>query len=184
MASEAQQNSEMVKLGRISGVFGVKGWLKVYSDTEPHDNILSYSPWYLRRRNDLGEWQRYEVKTGRVHGKGLVVHLEGCNDRDEAAALVGRTVAIRTEQLPAAGKDEYYWRDLIGLEVVTTAGESLGVVEQMLETGANDVLVVRTSETGNGKKVRERLIPYIREQVIREIDLQAGRLVVDWDPEF
>ena len=174
----------MVKLGRISGVYGIKGWLKVHSDTEPRDNILTYSPWYLRRRNENGDWQRYEVNTGRVHGKGLLVHLEGCDDRDVAAALVGCTIAIKVTQLPAAGKDEYYWRDLIGLDVVTIDGVALGVVAQMLETGANDVLVVRTSETGNGKKVHECLIPYIRDQVIKQIDLQAGRLVVDWDPEF
>jgi len=167
----------MILLGRVSGLFGVKGWIKLYSDTEPRDNILNYSPWYLRRQ---GEWQPYEVIAGKLHGKSIIAHLANCPDRDAAAELIGSDIAIRRDQLPAAGEDEYYWSDLCGLKVTTLQGVDLGQVVSLMETGANDVLVVRET----GEKGRERLIPYIRTQVVREIDLERGLITVDWDPEF
>ncbi len=168
---------DMILLGRVSGLFGVKGWIKVYSDTEPRDNILNYSPWYLQRQ---GAWQPCEVIAGRVHGKGIVAQLANCPDRDAAAELVGSTIAIRREQLPATAKDEYYWSDLRGLTVITTQGVELGRVVNLMETGANDVLVVRET----GEHGRERLIPFIRQQVVQAVDLEKGQLTVDWDPEF
>jgi 16S rRNA processing protein RimM len=167
--------NDMVKLGRISGVFGVKGWVKVYSDTEPRENILNYSPWYLLIN---GQWQAQKVLAGRVHNKGLVVHLEGCDDRDLAATLVRSDIAITQAQLPKPEAGEYYWRDLQGLQVLTLDAVNLGKVTNLMETGANDVLVVK-DEDG-----RERLIPFIREQVVTHIDLEAGTMTVDWDPEF
>lgn len=173
----ATEDPGMILLGRVSGLFGVKGWVKVYSDTEPRDNILNYSPWYLRRE---GEWQPCEVIAGRPHGKGIVAHLANCPDRDAAAELIGSTIAIRREQLPAAGEEEYYWSDLRGLKVITTQGVELGRVVNLMETGANDVLVIREA----GEQGRERLIPFIRQQVILEVDLENGQLTVDWDPEF
>ena len=173
----ATTDPDMILLGRVSGLFGVKGWIKVYSDTEPRDNILNYSPWYLQCE---GEWQPFKVIAGKPHGKGIVAHLANCPNRDAAAELIGSTIAIRRDQLPAAGEDEYYWSDLRGLKVTTTQGVELGQVVNLMETGANDVLVVR--ETGEAG--RERLIPFIRHQVIRDIDLEDGILTVDWDPEF
>ena len=171
----ADTTNEMVKLGRISGEFGVKGWVKVYSYTEPRENILNYSPWYLYIN---GQWQPRKVIAGRVHNKGLVVQLEGCDDRDLAATLVKTEVAITREQLPKPQVGEYYWQDLIGLQVQTLEGVELGKITRLMETGANDVLVVK-AEDG-----RERLIPFIRDDVITQVDLQAGTMVVDWDPEF
>jgi len=173
----ATEDPGMILLGRVSGLFGVKGWIKVHSDTEPRDNILNYSPWYLRRQEG---WQAYEVITGRPHGKGIVAQLANCPDRDAAAELIGSTIAIRQEQLPAAGEDEYYWSELRGLRVITTLGIELGRVVSLMETGANDVLVVREA----GEQGREHLIPFIRQQVIQEVDLENGQLTVDWDPEF
>lgn len=173
----AREDSRMVMLGRVSGLFGVKGWIKVFSDTEPRDNILNYSPWYLRRQ---GEWQAYEVLDGRPHGKGIVAKLAQCPDRDAAAELVGSDIAVRREQLPAPGEQEYYWSDLRGLKVRTLHGVELGQVINLMETGANDVLVVREA----GESGRERLIPFILHQVICEVDLEQGVLTVDWDPEF
>ncbi len=167
----------MILLGRITGLFGVKGWIKVYSDTEPRDNILNYSPWYLRRQ---GEWQPYEVIAGKLHGKSIIAQLANCPDRDTAAELIGNDIAIRRDQLPAAGEDEYYWSDLRGLKVTTLQGVELGQVVSLMETGANDVLVVRET----GKEGREHLIPYIPSQVICDIDLERGLITVDWDPEF
>ncbi len=173
----ATEDPDMILLGRVSGLFGVKGWIKVHSDTEPRDNILNYSPWYLRRQDG---WQIYEVIAGRLHGKGVVVQLANCPDRDTAAELIGSTIAIHRDQLPAAPEDEYYWSDLRGLKVTTTQGVELGRVVNLMETGANDVLVVREA----GEQGRERLIPYIWQQVIHEVDLENGQLTVDWDPEF
>ena len=173
----ATADSDMILLGRVSGLFGVKGWIKVYSDTEPRDNILNYSPWYLRRQDG---WQPYEVIAGRSHGKGIVVQLANCPDRDAAAELVNCVIAIRRDQLAATGEDEYYWNDLHDLRVVTTQGVELGRVVNLMETGANDVLVVRET----GEDGRERLIPFIRQQVIQAVDLEKGQLIVDWDPEF
>lgn len=167
--------NDMVRLGYISGVFGVKGWLKVYSDTEPRENILNYTPWYLYID---GQWQARKVLAGRPHSKGIVVQLEGCDDRDRAATLVKTQIAITRDQLPEPAAGEYYWQDLKGLQVVTLDEVNLGKVTNLMETGANDVLVVK-AEDG-----RERLIPFIREDVVTHIDLETGTMTVDWDPEF
>ncbi|MEW6646245.1 MAG: ribosome maturation factor RimM [Pseudomonadota bacterium] len=168
---ESGQDKPIV-VGRIAGLFGVRGWVKVFSHTQPLDNILRYSPWLVLRD---GQWQPMKPLDGRIHGKGIVAHIEGCDDRDAAATLVGCDIAIVRSQLPRAAAGEIYWADLIGLKVVTLEGVELGVVDHLLETGANDVVVVRGE--------RERLLPYV-EQVIREVDLDGGLLRVDWDPEF
>jgi len=163
-----------VVLGKITGLFGVRGWVKVFSHTEPRTNIVDYSPWLVRRPG--GQWQTMQVLDGKAHGKGVVAQLEGIVDRDQAALLLGAEVAVPRSQLPAPGEGEYYWTDLIGLQVVTTTGEDLGRVDSLLETGSNDVLVV--------KGERERLIPFLTPEVITEVDLAGGRIQVDWDPEF
>lgn len=165
--------SDYVILGRISGLYGVKGWVKVYSDTRPRKNILRYTPWLLKQH---GEWLPYEVEQGRPQGKGLVVKLVGCDDRDQAAELLQMEIAVLREQLPKLQSGVYYWTDLVGLTVVTIDGVELGNVDYLFETGSNDVLVV--------KGERERLIPFIKEQVVMEVDLDAGRMVVNWDPDF
>ena len=170
----AGEEGDYLIVGRINGLYGVRGWVKVFSHTEPRDNILSYRTWYLRRGN---EWQPFELADGRSHGKGVVANLIGCDDRDVAAGLIGSDIAILRKQLQQAAPGEYYWTDLIGLEVRTVDGVDLGIVDHLLETGSNDVLVVL-----QGK--RERLIPFIRDQVVREIDLAGRKMVVDWDPDF
>jgi 16S rRNA processing protein RimM len=147
--------------------------VRVFSYTEPRDNIVHYQPWYLKRD---GEWQEQELAEGRQHGKGVVARLAGCADRDMASLLIGFEIGVRRDQLPTAQSGEYYWSDLQGLEVVTLAGEPLGVVDHLLETGANDVLVVRGE--------RERLIPFVPGQVIHEVDLERGEIRVDWDKDF
>ena len=165
--------SERVNVGRVSGIYGVRGWLRVRSDCEPPEGILAYSPWQLA----TGEgWRSFDVEAGRPHGAGLVAKLASVDDRDRARALVGADIAVRREQLPTLTQDEYYWNDLVGLDVVTRDGGALGRVTGLMQTGANDVLVV----TGD----RERLVPFIDGQVILRVDLGAGRIEVDWDPEF
>ena len=162
-----------VTLGRISGAHGIQGWVKVHSDTSPRENIVNYSPWCLEQG---GRRERRKVNAGRVQGKGVVAKLAGCNDRDAAEALVGAVIRVPRSQLPATGPGEYYWADLVGLTVQTLDGMELGRIERLFETGSNDVMVVQGD--------RERLIPYIWEQVIKDVDLGQGRMRVDWDPEF
>ena len=163
----------MLVIGKISGVFGVRGQLKVYSYTEPRENLLKYGPWMLGA-ND--EWKSCEITSGQVQGKNLVIGLKGCDDRDQAQLLVGQEIAIKRAQLPGTQAGEYYWSELQGLSVVTTGQRVLGTVSHLLETGSNDVLVVKGD--------RERLIPFIMEQVVQDIDLHTGQIIVDWDPEF
>ncbi|MCC5794424.1 MAG: ribosome maturation factor RimM [Chromatiales bacterium] len=161
-----------VPLGRISGVFGVRGWVKVFSWTRPRENILAYPRWQLELPD--GRRETLRLLDGRQQGRGLVARLEGCSDADEAMCLVGAGISVAREELPPAGPGQYYWSDLEGLAVETTTGTGLGQVDSLIETGANDVLVV----IGD----RRRLIPFVHGQVVREVDLAAGRLVVDWDP--
>lgn len=167
-----QEGDKRVIVGRIAGVYGVKGWVRIYSYTQPLDNILDYTPWQLYIAPD---WRVVKPLDGRIHGKGVVALLEGCPDRDAAAALIGCDIAVDRAQLPEAGEDEIYWADLIGLKVVNLEGVELGLVDHLFETGANDVLVV--------KGERERLLPYI-DAVVLSVDLAAGLMRVDWDPEF
>jgi 16S rRNA processing protein RimM len=163
------RGERLVPLGRIAGVFGVRGWVRVFSETRPRENILRYSPW-------LVGGQRFRVEEGRRHGKGIIAKLIGCDDRDRAAALVGQPVAVRRDQLPPPGADELYWADLEGLMVETLDGASLGRVSRLFETGANDVMVVDGD--------RERLLPFVWDQVIKEVDFGSGVVRVDWDPDF
>jgi 16S rRNA processing protein RimM len=172
-ANLAETHTGLAVVGRISGLYGVRGWLRVFSYTEPRDSIVGYNPWLIHTD---GQWRPVEVEDGRAQGKGVVVKLVGCDDRDAAARLLGVDIAVRREQFGELAPGEYFWADLEGLRVVTCAGVDLGVVDHLLETGANDVVVVRGE--------RERLIPFIQGEVIRNIDLQRGLMEVDWDPDF
>lgn len=166
-------HDELIIMGRVSGLFGIRGWLKIYSYTSPRDGIVDYKTWYLKQG---GDWKQYNLITGHSQGKSVVAQLNGINDRDQAAELVDCEIAIQRAQLPALEPDEYYWTDLQGLRVVNLEGVELGVVSRLFETGANDVLVV--------KGERERLIPYTTGEAVQNVDLDAGILLVDWDPEF
>ena len=159
-------------LGRIAGVFGLRGELKVESFTEPREGICAYQPWLMEQR---GVTTERRLASGRRHGNGVVVTFDGVTDRDQALALRGATIAVRRAQLPPPAAGQHYWFDLEGLRVETMDGVALGEVSHLLETGANDVLVVRGD--------RERLLPYVP-AVVREVDLAAGSIRVDWDPEF
>lgn len=168
-----RENDNTVDVGKISGVFGIKGWVKIFSYTSPKENILNYTPWLLIK---AGEAKTVEVVTGNLQGGGIIAQIKGVDDRNQAETLIGSDILIRREQLPEASEGEYYWSDLIGLEVITTGGVALGVVDSLLETGANDVLIV--------KGERERAVPFIKGQVIVKVDREAGRIVVDWEPDF
>ena len=161
-----------ITLGKIVGVYGVKGWVKVYSETRPREQIFEYSPWTLEQDGSRSEINLLE---GRVHGKGLIAQLEGIGDRNQAEKLTGAVISVPQKALPETDKDEYYWSQLTGLRVVNTEGVDLGKVTGLFETGANDVMVVK------GEK--ERLIPFTRFAVL-DVDLDSGKITVDWDADF
>lgn len=172
--SRGGQPEKVVVLGRIAGIYGVRGWVRVHSYTEPRERIVEYRPWLLLA---AGTQHQVEVREGRRHGKTVIARLAGCDDPAAAAPLVGADVAVLRGRLPQPVGGDVYWTDLEGLRVQTRDGVALGRVDHLLETGANDVLVVRDGR-------RERLIPWIRETVVTRVDVEAGELTVDWDPEF
>ena len=166
-------DENLVIVGRIAGPYGIKGWVKVNSFTEPNENIFDYGPWQLERDGAL---ELCSSVKGRKQGKALIAQIDGVADRDAAAGLAGSNIRVDRGCFAEAGQGEYYWRDLLGLTVRTTAGLELGHVESLMETGANDVLVVEGE--------RRRLVPFVFEDVITKVDLEAGAIVVDWDPDF
>ncbi len=163
----------IITLGKIIGVFGVQGWVKVYSHTAQQEGILRYKPWYLLKN---GVWSQVKVLAGKRQGKGLVVRLEGITDRDAALALNGTSVGVSRCSLPEPMDGEYYWTDLVGLSVMTAEGCLLGSIDYLFETGANDVMVVQGE--------RERWIPWIMHDVIKSVDLIDRKVLIDWDPDF
>ena len=166
-------DQELLELGKISGVFGVKGWVKVYSDTDPREGITGYSPWLVKHK---GQWREFEVEDGQRQGKTVIAKLKGIDDRDQAMLLTGAVIAIHPGQLEELGDNEYYWHQLENLRVINTEGVELGKVDHMMETGANDVMVLKGD--------RERLIPFTQGHAVVSVDLSAGVITVDWDPDF
>lgn len=160
-----------VILGRVSAVFGVKGWLRVHSYTEPRDSILSFRDWSLHHD---GKSQKVTVAECRKQGNSLVVRFDGIGDRDTAAELLGSLISVPRQQLPALPTDQYYWVDLQGMQVIHRDGRVLGRVAYLLATGANDVLVVREGD-------REILVPFLTEKVILNVDTTKRVINVDWD---
>ncbi len=167
-------SEEFIPVGKISGAFGVKGWVKVYSFTEPRANILEYSPLFLSRQ---GEWIEIKVSGGHLQGKGLVMGIANVTDRDQVQPLIGAELAIKKDQLEPTEEDEFYWTDLMGLNVENLDGDLLGQVDHLLETGANDVLVVKA-------KGKERLIPFVMDEIVKLVDLDNKLIRVDWDKDF
>tara|TARA_R110001583_G_scaffold2296_15_gene16993 strand:+ start:12704 stop:13231 length:528 start_codon:yes stop_codon:yes gene_type:complete len=167
-------------LGKVGAVYGIKGWLKIHSFTDELEAILDYFPWSLKLGNKT---QTVEVTDWRKHNKGLVVKVGNIDDRDEAQALVGSEILTNEHSLPDLPQGEFYWRDLIGMSVVTSNGYDLGVVSDMMETGANDVLVVKAN-LNDGFSKKERLIPYLFEEVVESVSIENKQICVDWDPGF
>ncbi len=168
------KQKEKVLLGQINGLFGVKGWIKVFSYTRPRIKIVDYQTWYLG--DDFEQAKR--IEQSRSQKGGVIVKLAGIDDRDSAVELLDRKIWIAGEQLTPLPENEYYWYQLIGLDVLDTENKQLGSIKDLIETGANDVMVIRD------KGKAEHLIPYIQGQVIKSIDLERNCMVVDWDPDF
>lgn len=160
---------DWVVVGEVADAFGIKGWVKIYSHTEPATNILKYGP---LRLND----KEYKVISGRSHGTAVIAQLEGIADRDQALSLRSNTISVPRDRFPPPEPGQYYWADLIGLRVENQEGINFGEVSEVLATGANDVLIV------NGDK--ERLIPLIVGQFVQDINLGERTMKVDWDADF
>lgn len=162
--------TEPVVLGRVSGLFGVRGWVRVFSYTEPREALLQYKGLLLGRD---GQWQSMKLAEGQRHGKSVILRLEGCDDRDQATSLIGTEIGVSRDELPKAKEGHYYWSDLVGLTVVHRDGTELGSIKEILETGAHDVMVV-DGET-------ERLIPFVMNEIVIDVDLDKGQINVDWE---
>ncbi len=164
---------ERIRVGRVSGVYGVKGWVRVFSETAPRAAITEFPQLWMQHGS---AWRLVDVEGGRAHGAGVVMKFRDAADRDEAHQLIGAELAIERDWLPPVEDGAYYWADLLGMTVEHRDGTELGTISGFIETGANDVLVVRGD--------RERLIPWVREQYVLDVDLEARRVRVDWDPEY
>lgn len=166
-------------LGKIVSVHGVRGAVKVYSHTDPLDNVLDYAEWSLNRGS---EQRTVSVLGGRVQGRVLVVNLKGIDDRNKAEELVDFEISIASDALPELEDGDFYWHQLEGLQVVNQEGQLLGKVDHLLETGSNDVMVVKPC--AGSVDQRERLLPYLPGQFVIKVDLETQVMQVDWDAEF
>lgn len=161
-------------MGRVFAPFGVKGWIKIQPFTAAIDSLMAYDTWWV---GCDGGWQEHAVDRAQVQGRTLVAKLKACDDRNVAMLFKGRQVAVPREALPRAAANEFYWADLIGLRVINDEAQDFGEVTRILETGANEVLVVQ------GEDGQERLIPFIAD-AIRAVDLAAGVIRVDWGADY
>ena len=172
-------NDQLVKLGRITAAYGIKGWVKIYSNTDPIQNIFTYGLWQIYLH---GQWQAVKIKQHKPHGKGLIALLENCDSREQAQQYAGADIAVDQGQLPVLQEGDYYWSQLIGLNIETEAGVQLGKIDHLMSTGSNDVMVVKATQ--DSLYGRERLIPWLPGQVVKNIDLLGGVIQVDWDVDF
>ncbi|CCQ12393.1 16S rRNA processing protein RimM [Pseudoalteromonas luteoviolacea B = ATCC 29581] len=176
----SQENTSIIVVGKLGAPYGIKGWLKVHSFTDDPEGIFDYSPWLIGQQ---GRWQNFEVVDWRRHNKGYIAKFAQINDRDEALAFTNVEIAVYETQLAELPEGEFYWRDLIGMSVVTDKGYDLGIVDDLMETGSNDVLVVKANKKDAFGQA-ERLIPFLPDSVIVSIEHEERKITVDWDPAF
>jgi 16S rRNA processing protein RimM len=176
LPSKKDTPADPVIMARIAAPFGIKGWVKLQTYTEFADSLEEFSRWFLQTGKG---WEEVEVEEFSVNAKGVVAKLKGCDTRNEAELLSKRDVAVPRDWLGETDEGAYLWIDLIGAEVINTLGDKLGRVETLLETGANDVLVVKSTEAEGG----QRLIPFI-DEVIVKVDRAAKMLTVNWGKDY
>ena len=164
----------MVVMGRVVSAQGLLGWVKVQAFTEHLDTLIDYDTWQMG--NDTHPWREFKVLECKPHTKVLVARLEGISDRTAAEKCKGLLIAVPRSSLPKASEDEYYWSDLIGLNVVNLQGESLGKVDNLLDMGANDVMCVRNDKG-------EILIPFLT-HVVQQVSLDEKLIRVDWQADY
>lgn len=177
-------------MGRIGAPYGIKGWVKLISFTEPAENLLDYPQlWIVDGAGgaDGGDGskgrslRRIEIDEARPQGQALVGHIKGCDVREDTRLYTGLDLLVPKSELPPL-EEGYYWYQLEGLRVVNLAGQDLGVVHQLLATGANDVVIVRGDEASVDRE--ERLLPYVMGQVVKEVDLASRVMRVDWGMDW
>jgi 16S rRNA processing protein RimM len=168
--------SEQLVVGKIGAPHGVKGWVKINSFTQHPQDIFDYLPW------QLGNNQTIEVDQWRQQSRGLVAKIIGIDSREAADLIKNLDILVSTSVLPEL-EDDIYWKDIIGMQVETKQGYQLGVVKQLFETGANDVMIV-TANSNDAFAQKERLIPFVYDQVVLEINKDAKTVIVNWDPAF
>ncbi|RJG51559.1 ribosome maturation factor RimM [Motilimonas pumila] len=173
------EQANHIIVGKFGAVYGIKGWLKIHSYTDEPESLFEYQPWMIEQK---GRLQAVSITEYRRHSKSWIAKIEGYDVRENSQALVGLEIKVSEDQLPELD-DQVYWRDLVGCQVKTTKGYDLGVVSDIMETGSNDVLVIKSNPTDAfGKK--ERLIPFLETQVITQVDITNKFIEVDWDPGF
>ena len=173
-----QQRIEVV--GKLGSTYGIRGWLRIYSSTEQAESIFDYQPWFLKIK---GECQPTELENWRHHNHEIIVKLKGVDDREAAQILANVEIGVDLSVFPELEEGDYYWHDLIGCSVVNLEGYTMGTVTEMMETGSNDVLVVKAN-TKDAFGKQERLIPFLYEQVVKRVDLTTKTIEVDWDAGF
>ena len=173
-----QQRIEVV--GKLGSTYGIRGWLRIYSSTEQAESIFDYQPWFLKIKD---EWQPTELENWRHHNHEIIVKLKGVDDREVAQTLANVEIGVDLSVFPELEEGDYYWHDLIGCSVVNLEGYTMGTVTEMMETGSNDVLVVKAN-TKDAFGKQERLIPFLYEQVVKRVDLTTKTIEVDWDAGF
>lgn len=179
MAAEENESEASLAIGRILSPHGIKGWVKIFSYTDPMEQIFSYAPWQLVKGTRR---QKLEITEHRRQGKSLVALPKGYEDRNQAELLVGWEIQVDKASLPALEPGEFYWHQLEGMQVVNTLDVELGTVDHMLETGANDVMVVVSAPASIDD--RERMIPFVEDEIVKQVDLKANRILVEWDSDY
>jgi len=174
--------SNLIDVGKLSAPHGIKGWVKVHSQTEPATNIFTYQPWYLKTKHGV---KPVELLEWRPQGKGFIAQIKGVGDRNQAESLCPVGITVERSLLAQLPKDEYYWHELQTCRVISHyegGSVDLGEVQRILPTGANDVLVVLGDELSIDQG--ERLVPYVMGQFVLAVDLEKKIITVDWDPDF
>lgn len=172
----SKQDAQQLELGKINGFWGVNGWLKVFSYTDPKEDITQYKKLNLHSN---GSMKSLQVEQARMQAKTIVIKFVGYDSREQAEALLGSVVSINKQDLPELEEDEFYWHELIGLNVFNLQQKQLGIVDSMLATQADDVLVIKSADA----EKREYLIPFVMEYFVCEVDLENRRIIVDWEFE-
>ncbi|MGP1924130.1 MAG: ribosome maturation factor RimM [Arsenophonus sp. NEOnobi-MAG3] len=170
-----------IALGKLGSAHGIRGWLRIFSSTEYTEDIFDYQPWFIQRSCQW--WQRLELEGWKQHNKDIIIKIKHIDDRNAANLITNYEIIIDSAQLPVLEDNEYYWKDLIGCQVITTKGYSFGFVQDLIETGSNDVLVIKAN-LKDAFGIKERLIPFLDEQIIKNIDLTTKIIEVDWNPCF
>ena len=178
--NDMKDQHSIVVVGKLGSAYGIKGWLKLHSFTEVSEDIFKYNPWYIQSNHD---WNIVCLEDWKKHGKSYIVKLRGIDVREDVQYYSNLNIGVNSNTLPTLSDSEFYWLELVGMDDFTTKNYHLGKVSEILETGSNDVLVIKANVNDAFNK-KERLIPFIEEQVIKFISRKDNKIEVDWEPGF